>query len=83
MKKIWLLVIALIVSTVLAACGGGNTKQDSTEGTAEEKDKSLVVYSNSVSDGRGDWLKEKAAEAGFDIEIVEAGGGEIIKSFNR
>ena len=78
LKKIWLLVIALIVSTVLAACGGGNTKQDSTEGTAEGKDKSLVVYSNSVSDGRGDWLKEKAAEAGFDIEIVEAGGGEIL-----
>ena len=42
------------------------------------KDKKLVVYSNSVSDGRGDWLKQKAAEAGFKLEIVEAGGGDLL-----
>lgn len=37
----------------------------------------LIVYSNGASDGRGDWIKEKAAEYGFDIEFVAAGGGEI------
>lgn len=37
----------------------------------------LIVYSNGTSDGRGDWIKKKAAEYGFEIEFVEAGGGEI------
>lgn len=39
--------------------------------------KKLVVYTNSASDGRGDWLKEKAKEQGFDLQIVEGGGGDI------
>jgi iron(III) transport system substrate-binding protein len=78
MKKAWLLIVALVFSTILAACGG-NT--ESTDGASEEKapeDKKLVVYSNSVSDGRGDWLTQKAAEAGFKLEIVEAGGGDLL-----
>ena len=37
----------------------------------------MVVYSNSLTDGRGEWLKEKAKAAGFELEFVDAGGGEI------
>lgn len=40
----------------------------------------LTVYSNSVSDGRGDWLKGQAKDAGFDLQIVDAGGGDV---YNR
>ncbi|QED46042.1 extracellular solute-binding protein [Cytobacillus dafuensis] len=80
MKKIWLLVVALVLSTALTACGGNKESSKGASEAKDSKDKSLVVYTNSASEGRGDWLTEKAAEAGFDIEIVEAGGGDI---FNR
>ncbi|MDX3264968.1 extracellular solute-binding protein [Streptomyces sp. MI02-2A] len=39
--------------------------------------KSLVVYSNSVSDGRGDWLKKEAEKTGFKLQLVDLGGGDI------
>ncbi len=35
-----------------------------------DKSQELVVYSNAVSSGRGDWLIGKAAEAGFKVKIV-------------
>jgi iron(III) transport system substrate-binding protein len=38
---------------------------------------SLIVYTNSGSGGRDAWLIEQAAEAGFDIEVLEGGGGDI------
>ncbi len=66
-KKIGVVLSTIILgTTMLTGCSGGNS--------GSEK---LVVYSNSVGEGRGDWLKEKATEAGFDIEIVEGGGGDI------
>lgn len=37
----------------------------------------LVVYSNSVSDGRGDWLVERAAKDGYVIEYVDAGAAAV------
>lgn len=61
-------------SILLTACapGAGNSAAN-----ADEKE-TLVVYSNSVSDGRGDWLKAQAADAGFDLELVNLGGGEVM-----
>lgn len=38
---------------------------------------SLIVYTNSGSGGRDAWLIEQAAAAGFDIEVLEGGGGDI------
>jgi iron(III) transport system substrate-binding protein len=64
-KHLMLPLLAVVLAGSLAACG---TKSDS---------KKLVIYTNSASDGRGDWLKEKAKEKGFDLEIVEGGGGDI------
>lgn len=66
--------ILLGVTTALALVGCG------TDDGGSSADDSLVIYSNSVSDGRGDWLKERAAEEGYDLEIVDSGGGE---TFNR
>ena len=37
----------------------------------------LIVYTNSGSDGRGDWLKERAAQDGFKIEYVQLGAGDL------
>lgn len=63
---------ALFTSTALVACGSGS--ENSADGGGNEP---LVIYSNSVSDGRGDWLAEKAKEAGFELEFVDLGGGDI------
>lgn len=35
----------------------------------------IVVVTNNAGDGRDVWLKEKSEEAGFNIEIVDLGGG--------
>lgn len=45
-------------------------------GTSED-DRSLVVYTNSGADGRGDWIVERAKEAGFDLTIVDMGAAEL------
>lgn len=37
----------------------------------------LVVYSNSASDGRGDWLVERAAKEGFNLQYISAGAADI------
>ncbi|MGO2536006.1 MAG: extracellular solute-binding protein, partial [Brachybacterium tyrofermentans] len=52
----------------LTACGSADSGADSGD--------TLIVYTNSNGDGRGDWLTEQAAEAGFDIEVVGQGGGD-------
>ncbi|HET1620163.1 TPA: iron ABC transporter substrate-binding protein, partial [Streptococcus pneumoniae] len=74
--KVWSTVLATGVSlTTLAACSGGSNS--TTASSSEEKaDKSqeLVIYSNSVSNGRGDWLTAKAKEAGFNIKMVDIAG---------
>ena len=65
MKKFWIGMAALVM---LALCGAA---------PAADRSQQLVVYSNSVSEGRGDWLKEKAAEAGFNLAIVDLGGSAL------
>lgn len=87
MKRFNLLIsMLLVLSLVLVACGGdktptqekpADTASDST-GTGESV--KLTVYSNSLSDGRSEWLAEQAKGQGFDLEFVDAGGGDI---FNR
>ncbi|GAP54131.1 probable ABC transporter periplasmic-binding protein y4fP [Arthrobacter sp. Hiyo6] len=54
--------------------GWGPAGSGSTGGS----DGKLIVYTNSNSDGRGEWLQQKAKEAGFDIQIVGAGGGDVV-----
>lgn len=56
---------------LLSACAA-----DADPGSATTSD-SIVVYSNSVSDGRGEYLVEQASAAGFDVEYVDLGGGEV------
>lgn len=80
MRKLKTLVAAAVTVTLLAGCGGGaatpaasGESSPAPEGGSGE---TLVVYTNSNGEGRGDWLTAKAAEAGFKIEIVGAGGAD-------
>ncbi len=68
-KKLKMLFAGLAVFSTVASVTAVQAEAD--------KSQELVVYSNAVSSGRGDWLIEKAAEAGFKIKIVEVPGGEI------
>ena len=53
-------------AVTLSACGG-----------ASGGGGPLIVYSNSVSDGRGEWLQARAAEDDIALEFVDMGGGDI------
>lgn len=66
MKNLSKIVLMVVLSLVLTACG--------SSGSSDK----VIVYSNAVSDGRGDWLLEKATEAGFDVEFVDIGGGALV-----
>lgn len=37
----------------------------------------LTIYTNSGSDGRGEWLTERAAQDGFRIQFIDAGAAEV------
>lgn len=63
----------VILSTVaLTACSAedGTSPSGGSSGT-------LIVYTNSNSDGRGEWITEKAAEEGMTIEIVGLAGADL------
>ncbi|MET1052621.1 MAG: extracellular solute-binding protein [Mycetocola sp.] len=63
---------ALTISTIgLAGCSADPSGSGGDEGGT------LIVYTNSNSDGRGEWITEKAAEEGIDIEIVGLGGADL------
>jgi iron(III) transport system substrate-binding protein len=74
------LVAAAVAVTLLAGCGGQAATPaasgDPSSAPAGGSGETLVVYTNSNGEGRGDWLTAKAAEAGFKIEIVGAGGAD-------
>ena len=79
MRKLQTLVAAAVAVTLLAGCGGG-TASPAASGDASAlaagSGETLVIYTNSNGEGRGEWLTAKAAEAGFKIEIVGAGGAD-------
>jgi iron(III) transport system substrate-binding protein len=37
----------------------------------------IVVYTNSGTDGRGEWITEAAKTKGFDVQIVPMGSGDL------
>jgi len=79
-RKLQTLVAAAVAVTLLAGCGGGTTSPaasgDASSAPAGGSGETLVVYTNSNGEGRGEWVTAKAAEAGFKIEIVGAGGAD-------
>lgn len=49
------------------------------EVAAAEIDKSeqLIIYTNSGNDGRAEWLQERAAEEGYNVQAVHMGGNDL------
>lgn len=76
MKNLFKTGLLLSSTVLLAACGDKESAADT--GSGDDSDRTLIVYSNAVSDGRGDYIQEAATEAGFDIEFVDLGGTELL-----
>ena len=74
MKKIVAFVLALVLVFSLAgAAMADEAKGADVKGTGV----ALTIYTNSGSSGRADWLKERAAQDGYDLTIVEEGAGAV------
>lgn len=52
-------------------------KTDAAETSAGGESTKLVIYTNSGGDGRDAWLIEQAKAAGFDINVMNLGGGDL------
>jgi len=83
-KKYRVIGCFLILAVFLAGCAAPAVEEaaPAEEEPAEDEavstsGETLIVYTNSGSDGRGDWLVERAAEAGFQMEYVHLGGGDL------
>ena len=80
MRKLQTLVAAAVAATLLAGCGAGTATpaasgEPSSTSTVPSSE-TLVVYTNSNGEGRGEWWTTEAAKAGFKIEVVGAGGAD-------
>ena len=80
MRKLQTLLAAAVAVTLLAGCGGGAATPAASGGSSSApaggSGETLVIYTNSNGEGRGEWLTAKAAEAGFKVEVVGAGGAD-------
>ena len=64
--------LVLLGTLALTSCSAAADTSASGEVTD-----TLIVYTNSNSDGRGEWITEQASAAGLDIEIVGLGGADL------
>jgi iron(III) transport system substrate-binding protein len=91
-KVLWVMMVLTMIMSALMSCTPAPAATTapttaSTSAPAKPTDaptqapassgKPLIVYTNSGSDGRGDWLKQRAAQDGFQIEYVQLGAGDL------
>jgi len=80
MKKLGLLLLIITFPAFLMAGGSkaspSVTSTQPASGVVQGTGVKLTVYSNSVSDGRGDWLVDRAAKDGFKIQYLSAGAAD-------
>ena len=80
MKKVGLmLVLVLVISTLVMAGGGSARPSDaapSTPGMVQGTGVRLNIYSNSFTDGRDEWLTQRAARDGFRVQTLSAGAAD-------
>ena len=85
MRRLKTMVAGAVAVALLSGCGAGAAAPASSTAatgpaavapSGPPSGETLIVYTNSNGEGRGEWLTKKAAEAGFKIEIVGAGGAD-------
>lgn len=54
-----------------------STTAPSQAAASVDKSQTLVIYTNSGSDGRDVWLKDQAAKNGYKVEVVQIQGGDL------
>lgn len=69
MKK---LLAALLTGTMVISMGTSSIWAEDVD-----KSKTIVIYTNSGTDGRDEWLTERAAEDGFNIQVVHLGASAV------
>ena len=85
MKKqlVKLSALTLLASLFLAACGGnGQGNESATENYNGDGLKTVVLYSNAISGGRGEWIVEQGAAAGFEVQLVDLSGVDLQNRLN-
>lgn len=68
--------MAVLACTACANNNASNTSGAESSGTVD-KSQEIVIYTNSASNGRAEWLKEQAAKEGYKLNIVDISGGEL------
>ena len=78
MKKIAFLLLALSLPVFLMAAGGAAATGTAAAAPGEVRGTGvrINVYSNSFSDGRAEWLTDRAAQDGFRIQTLSAGAAD-------
>lgn len=82
-KAIKLLAAFSALTIGLTACSSATEKpadSQKKDSGKPAKTSELVIYSNTVQDGRDAWLTEKAKAMGIDLKFVKVPGGEV---YNR
>ena len=69
MKKILTLMVAGL-ALGLAACGSSSDKKEAKDDGKVDKSEQLVIYSNSASDGRKEWLTEEAKKRDLILKLL-------------
>lgn len=59
------------------AVGDTEAGDKAAAGGDVDKSQKLIIYTNSGSNGRDAWLKEKAGTAGYNVEVVQIQGGDL------
>ena len=86
-RKILVLILACTCLVLLTACNGedaSGNQDDAAQPDVEENvvleagQETIVLYSNALSDGRGDWIAERALEdLNIVVQQVDGGGVDI------
>ena len=77
-------------AAALTACGGSSSSSQTTASSAAASSTAatdsapsnkgtgvtLNIYTNSDTDGRDEWLVERAAQDGFKVQVVGAGAAD-------
>ena len=67
-KKRWsLLGITAIAAVALTGCAGSEQPGADDASKGGDGGGTLIVYTNSNSDGRGEWITEQAEEFGYQV----------------